>query len=231
MQRRPLKEHPLQPDLAWQRMSISKKVPIHHFVAHWLEVAASVPTDNWHSKELPPNQTHPSKSNTLCWQQKVHVRPDNDSCHCQQIDKSQDLWKYQVIATKPDVPPSGQSCRKGKPSWTSLGIQEISGNPYSSLKSGSWQISVPPNLRKTLTSTTVADLDGCKLCPFSLALPACPRVLHIVPQPLTGQCIRQEPLLDNHPLPPGFVCETMHTWGTWGEEKKFLIFTRSADGY
>ena len=63
----------------------------------------------------------------------------------------------------------------------------------------------------SLTSTTVADLDGCKLCPFSLALPACPRVLHIVPQPLTGQCIRQEPLLDNHPLPPGIVCETMHT--------------------
>ena len=65
MQRRPLKEHPLQPDLAWQRMSISKKVPIHHFVAHWLEIAASVPTDNWHSKELPPNQTHPSKSNAF----------------------------------------------------------------------------------------------------------------------------------------------------------------------
>ena len=149
----------------------------------------------------------------------------------QQIDKSQDLWKYQVITTKTEVPPSGQSCRKGKPSWTSLGIQEISGNPYSSLKSGSWQISVPPNLRKTLTSTTVADLDGCKLCPFSLALPACPRVLHIVPQPLTGQCIRQEPLLDNDPLPPGIVCETMHTWGTLEEDAGFPIFTRSADGY
>ena len=228
MQRPPLKEHPLQPDLAWQRMSISKKVPIHHFVAHWLEVAASVPTDNWHSKGLQRTSTQPNSSIQV---KRICVEVDNEksmwdlimtpvidallhTLFWQQIDKSQDLWKYQVITTKTDVPPSGQSCRKGKPSWTSLGIQEISGNPYSSLKSGSWQISVPPNLRKTLTSTTVADLDGCKLCPFSLALPACPRVLHIVPQPLTGQCIRQEPLLDNDPLPPGMVCETIRTWGT-----------------
>ena len=68
MQRRPLKEHPLQPDLAWQRMSISKKVPIHHFVAHWLEVAArgrlTTGTPKA-SKELPPNQTHPSKSKKM----------------------------------------------------------------------------------------------------------------------------------------------------------------------
>ena len=80
MQRRPLKEHPLQPDLAWQRMSISKKVPIHHFVAHWLEVEASVSTDNWHSKGLQRTSTQPNSSIQV--KQNVHMRPGKGSCHC-----------------------------------------------------------------------------------------------------------------------------------------------------